>query len=245
MLIKEYTKGINYGLSTFNVTSDFLGSTVKSSLLGVGVGEMIQETNNKRFRLLTKGKNRYLLDMDSNKIVWLFPWIWYFFSFKVYILKDIPKGLEVSKKRKNTTGLIIILSTIIAGILIRNIDENFWKKEIINNFAIRIIFVLVVISFVFCIRIIQSNKMRNRIHLENIQEISEVKIDTSQKINSLIRILILYSLMGIFLYYFLKYKYILSFICFFSFFYIMLRLNLNLVFSDESKIYMCSNKKKL
>lgn len=202
---------------------------------------MIEKTINKRYKQFTHGGEKYLLDMDSNKLVWLFPWMWYLFSIKAYKLKDIPNGVEVTKERKNTNGLIIILSTLLAGILMRKVNENFWKKEIIDNFAIRIIFAILIISFLLCIRMIQSNKMRNQIQLEKIQEIREVKIDTSQKINGVIRILILYFLMGIFLYYFLKYKYILSFICFLSFFYMMLRLNLNIVFPDESKIYMCTN----
>lgn len=168
--------------------------------------------------------------MDINKFMWFFPWIWYFFSFEIYTVEAVSSDLKVPKEKRKTNGFVIILSTIIAGFLIRNTNEEFWKAELIDNLSLRILLSISCIFLVVLLRRIQSTQMRKKMNLDEEISHKRVRITILNRTKGIVRIIILYFLIIIFLDYFLRYKYIFSFFCFILFFYFMLRLNLNVVF---------------
>ncbi|MGG5341241.1 DUF443 family protein [Enterococcus sp. AZ192] len=93
---------------------------------------MIVKTTNKRYRQLTYDGKKILLDMDSNKLTWLFPFLVWFLPIRGYIDKEIPILIENSKTRK-PSGIIVLSSSILASVLIRMTNKGFGDLNRFSN----------------------------------------------------------------------------------------------------------------
>lgn len=95
---------------------------------------MIKTTSNKRYKILTHHNKFYLLDMDSNKLTWFLPFLVWFLPIKVFEGVK-PSDLDVLKEttKKSKIGGIVFFSSIFSAVLIRVLDEKFWKTVYFNN----------------------------------------------------------------------------------------------------------------
>lgn len=116
---------------------------------------MIEETSNKRYKMLVYRNSSYLLDMDSNKLMWVFPFLVWFFPIKAD--KGIkPSDLETLKgtTEKSKIGSVVFFSSVFAAVLIRVLDEKFWKTIYITNKPVLSLLVLLGIISVLVYRFI-------------------------------------------------------------------------------------------
>ncbi|MBL1225303.1 DUF443 family protein [Enterococcus sp. BWR-S5] len=91
----------------------------------------ITKTENKRYKQLTYNGKSYLLDMDSNKLTWFFPFLVWFFPIKGY--QDATLPLEKTEKPKKGGGLIL-LSSVLSGIMIRMTNRGFGDLSVYENY---------------------------------------------------------------------------------------------------------------
>lgn len=110
---------------------------------------MIENLDNKRYRMIVKNKKSFLIDLDSHPIIWLFP-------ICIYLLP--LKGLEIDKKttlkkikvKKNRDfGGLILLTSGFLIIFTRLIPTYIFTEQPIKNkeflLSIVIIFLMIII----------------------------------------------------------------------------------------------------
>ncbi|MBO0445692.1 DUF443 family protein [Enterococcus ureilyticus] len=93
---------------------------------------VIVKTENKRYKQLTYNGQKILLDMDSNKLTWLFPFLVWFFPVKGYINEELPIFKESNSKGKSS-GAIVLSSSILASVLIRMTNKGFGDLRGFSN----------------------------------------------------------------------------------------------------------------
>ncbi|WP_321386458.1 DUF443 family protein [uncultured Enterococcus sp.] len=123
----------------------------------------ITKTENKRYKQLTYNGKSYLLDMDSNKLTWFFPFLVWFFPIKGY--QDATLPLEKTEKPKKGGGLIL-LSSVLSGIMIRMTNRGFGDLSVYENYQQNFLYLLVgLVSAVLLIRYFYRYK-KNELVLE-------------------------------------------------------------------------------
>lgn len=93
---------------------------------------VIVKTENKRYKQVTYNGQKILLDMDSNKLTWLFPFLVWFFPVKGYMNEELPIFKESNAKGKSS-GAIVLSSSILASILIRMTNKGFGDLRGFSN----------------------------------------------------------------------------------------------------------------
>lgn len=95
---------------------------------------MIRKTSNRRYHLLEYQNEFYLLDMDSNKFTWFFPFLVWFISLKAYkVDKNFDFKNSAKKKENSQLGGMILGVSVLSAVLIRILDATFWTTVYINN----------------------------------------------------------------------------------------------------------------
>ncbi|WP_442896587.1 DUF443 family protein [Enterococcus sp. 5H] len=61
--------------------------------------QIIENTNNKRYRLFVKENKKYIIDSDTNIISIIFPWLIWLFALNGYEIEDI-QSLQIDKNKK-------------------------------------------------------------------------------------------------------------------------------------------------
>lgn len=123
----------------------------------------IIKTENKRYKQLKYNGKNYLLDMDSNKLTWFFPFLVWFFPIRGYQDTELP--LEKKEKQKKGGGFILLVS-ILSGIMIRMTNRGFGDLSVYENYQQIFLFLLFIsVSIVLLIRYFYRYK-RNELLLE-------------------------------------------------------------------------------
>lgn len=111
---------------------------------------MIEKTKNKRYQQLNNSGKEILLDMDSNKLTWLLPFLVWLLPIKGYKDMKIPLA---EKEVRNETGKIILMSSILSSIFIRMTNRGFGDLSLlINGKEIASILLLLSMVIVLAIR---------------------------------------------------------------------------------------------
>lgn len=110
---------------------------------------MIENLNNKRYRMIVKNKKSFLIDLDSHPLIWLFPICIYLFPLK---------GLETDKKitlkkvkviKNGTFGGLVLLTSGFLIIFTRLIPTYVFTVQPLKNkeflLSIVIIFLMIII----------------------------------------------------------------------------------------------------
>ncbi|ALS37604.1 putative membrane protein (TIGR01218 family) [Enterococcus rotai] len=120
---------------------------------------MIEKTTNKRYKHFNYKNESILLDMDSNKITWFFPFLVWFLPVKGYRNTPLPSDKTGEKKTK---GGIVFSIPILSIILIRLTDGGFGDLSKLSNYR-EIIMVILFSSMilVYLIRYFWRYKKNN------------------------------------------------------------------------------------
>lgn len=134
---------------------------------------MIEKTNNKRYKQLNYNGKNILLDMDSNKLTWIFPFLVWFFPVKGYVGEVLP--IKKEEKKKQSSG-IILSSSVLSIILIKMTNNGFGDFSLVDNYQIKLLILLISsMLLILFIRYFFRYK-KNEIPLTN-QDIVYIKFD--------------------------------------------------------------------
>ena len=144
---------------------------------------MIEDLDNKRYRMIVKNKKSFLIDLDSHPLIWLFP-------ICIYLLP--LKGLEIDKKttlkkvkvKKNGNfGGLILLTSGFLIIFMRLVPTYIFTEQPIKNkeflLSIVIIFLMVII---FLYRKFLSKKLTHKEPVKS-EILLKIKVDKLLKEN--------------------------------------------------------------
>lgn len=122
-------------------------------MLGMGDKKILQQTDNKRYRLLINGDKKFLLDSDSNKFVWLMPWSIWLFSFTAYEIQNTDILLEEKKSAKGSEGKLILMTSAFTAVMVRLLPaEIFTGKPFPGNELLLSILIIVLSLFLLFMR---------------------------------------------------------------------------------------------
>lgn len=125
-------------------------------MLGMGDRKILQQTKNKRYRLLVSENKNYLLDSDSNKFVWIVPWLIWFFPFKAYEVKDTA---DLFEEKKGNKGRLVLLVSVFTALMIRMLPtEMYTDKPFPQNEFLLSLLIIVFSSVILFLRSLVSKK---------------------------------------------------------------------------------------
>lgn len=131
---------------------------------------MIEKTENKRYKQLTYHGEKFLLDMDSNKITWFFPFLVWFFPVKGYEHKELP--ILTENKQTNGGGGIVLTASVLSGILVRMTSTGFGDLSLLPNYeALIIVLVISSMTIVFLVRYFWRYK-KNKLFIKDNEVVS-------------------------------------------------------------------------
>lgn len=110
---------------------------------------------NSRYRLIIFNNEYYLIDLDENKILFIFPFLFYFFTHKIYKINNdevinlvIPENLKINAARLKKAVELSPFLGVASVPFFKNIDiTNYSNINIDINKKI----VIIIISIFFCI----------------------------------------------------------------------------------------------
>lgn len=123
-------------------------------MLGMEDRKILQQTNNKRYRLLINGDKKFLLDSDSNKFVWLMPWSIWLFSLTAHEIQNTDILLEEKKNStKGSEGKLILMTSGFTAVMVRLLPaEIFTGKPFPGNELLLSILIIVLSLFLLFMR---------------------------------------------------------------------------------------------
>lgn len=110
---------------------------------------------NSRYRLINFNNEYYLIDLDENKILFIFPFLFYFFTHKIYKINNdevmnlvIPENLRKNAERLKETAKLVPFIGVASVPFFKNINiTNYLNINIDIDKKI----VIIIISILFCI----------------------------------------------------------------------------------------------
>lgn len=132
----------------------------------------ITKTENKRYRQLTYDGKKFLLDMDSNKLTWLFPFVVWFLPIRGYEDMTLPPE---KKKQQSKGASIILFSSVLSGILVRMTNKGFGDLSVFDNYR-HITMSLIIVSMGIVLFIRYYFRYKNNLVSVNDRGFTKVRI---------------------------------------------------------------------
>lgn len=105
----------------------------------------------KRYKKLNIENKIYLIDLDTNKITWIVPWLIWLLPNQGYI--ESTKHVVEEKGKNPSKGGIVLASSAFASILIRNTDKSFGEIPSLVGYPLLTSFIIIGASIgIFCYR---------------------------------------------------------------------------------------------
>jgi len=112
---------------------------------------------NSQFKLLQVDSRYYLVDVDSNFLVFFLPILVWFFPLKAFkIDKELFNRLKESKPKKNNFIVLIVIGLVI-GKLLSDSTKSIFGNTHYNSFE-KVMGMLVIIIFILLVRLLMSYK---------------------------------------------------------------------------------------
>ncbi len=104
--------------------------------------------------MLTLDNKNYLLDSDSNKFIWLFPWLIWLFVFTAYEIKNTDMLLaEKKSSKKGSERKLILMASVFTAVMVRLVPaEIFTGKPFPGNELLLSIFMIVLFLYLLFLR---------------------------------------------------------------------------------------------
>ncbi|MBL1225301.1 DUF443 family protein [Enterococcus sp. BWR-S5] len=104
-----------------------------------------------RYKKVDVGNKAYTIDLDTNKITWIIPWLIWLLPNQVYV--ESSKQPIEEKEKKPKKGSIILGSSALASVLIRNTDKSFGEIPSLAAYPLLTSFIILGVSIgIFCYR---------------------------------------------------------------------------------------------
>lgn len=94
---------------------------------------MIENLDNKRYRMIVKNKKSFLIDLDSHPLIWLFPICIYLLPLKGLEIDKMTTLKKVEVKKNGTFGGLILLTSGFLIIFMRLIPTYIFTEQPIKN----------------------------------------------------------------------------------------------------------------
>lgn len=105
----------------------------------------------KRYKKLNVGNKAYIVDLDTNKITWIIPWLVWLMPNQGWI--ESSKNYAEKKGKNPSKGGIVLASSAFASILIRNTDKSFGEIPSLVGYPLLTSFIIIGVSIgIFCYR---------------------------------------------------------------------------------------------
>ncbi|MBO0421634.1 DUF443 family protein [Enterococcus plantarum] len=140
-----------------------------------------------RFKEVEVNNKKMLVDLDTSKLAWIVPWAVWLFPKNAYHYGSLKTDKE-QKKKSSSKGLIVLTSSILASVLIRNTDKSFGELPYLQGHPMELLLCLIVLTaFVFYYRWYSSNR-----ELKSLSDIKKYEIVVSKMtsgfINQLLKV---------------------------------------------------------
>lgn len=150
---------------------------------------ILQQSVNRRYRLLTLENKSYLLDSDTNKFIWLFPWLIWFLPFKAYEVTDMDALLE---KKKDSKGRVLLMASVFTALIVRMFStEIYTDKPLPQN---ELLLSLLTIVFSLTVLFLRSRISKKNEYNGEIKKAVRIKLNFLKFLKSNFRFISFFSI---------------------------------------------------
>lgn len=123
----------------------------------------IDDTVVARYKLVTlNNKDQYLIDLDTNKLTWLFPMLTWYSKNRAFRVDSVQyKKLKVEKKVKTGTSMWSFSGFMLGGVvysILKGLESIFFKEITANLLLLSFVFIIPIVFLFRYIRSIVSYK---------------------------------------------------------------------------------------
>ncbi|MBL1225302.1 DUF443 family protein [Enterococcus sp. BWR-S5] len=135
----------------------------------------------------------YLLDSDTNRLIWLFPWLIWLFAFAAYEIKNTDMLLaEKKSSKKSSEGKLILMASVFTAVMVRLVPaEIFTGKPFPGNELLLSIFMIVLFLYLLFLRNQLSKKNE---HKGKIDKAVKIKLNFFKFLKDNIKFILVFAL---------------------------------------------------
>lgn len=150
---------------------------------------MLEQTRNKRYRLLTLDNKNYLLDSDTNRFVWLVPWCIWFFPFKAYEVTEMDVLFE---EKKDSKGRVLLMVSVFTALIVRMFPTEMYTDKPLPQKDLLLSLLTVVFSL--AILFLRSRISRKNEYNGEIKKVVKIKLNFLKFLKSNFRFISFFSI---------------------------------------------------
>ncbi len=151
---------------------------------------MIENTNNKRYRLFVKENKKYIIDSDTNIISIIFPWLIWLFPLNGYEIEDI-QSLQIDKnKKEGKKGGLVLTSSVLSVVMIRIIPSKYILGKPFPDHELFL--TLLIMCFIVSLFLFRMKVSKQRLYKGEVKSSIKVKLDFLKDFRPNVKSLIVY-----------------------------------------------------
>ncbi|MBO0421632.1 DUF443 family protein [Enterococcus plantarum] len=151
---------------------------------------MIENTNNKRYRLFMKENKQYIIDSDTNIISIIIPWLIWLFPLNGYEIEDI-QSLQIDKnKKEGRKGGLVLTSSVLSVVMIRIIPSKYILGKPFPDH--KLFLTLLIMCFIASLFLFRMKVSKQRLYKGEVKSSIKVKLDFLKDFRPNVKSLIVY-----------------------------------------------------